>query len=155
MGAEFARELGDKFGAFDGGGVDGDFVGSRLDDGVSVVERSDAASCREGNGKFGGDAANGFEKRGATVARSGDIEDDEFVSAFRVVAGGELGGITGVAEANEVDAFDDASAVGIEAGNDAAGEGHDLAGLAAATFKKFCRRREPAAPLFSGWNCVA
>ncbi len=74
--------------------------------------------------QFGSDAANRFEKSGTAVAGSGDIQDDEFVGAFGVVASGERGGIAGIAKTDKFDAFDDASAVGVEAGNDAAGERH-------------------------------
>ena len=145
---EFARKFGDEFGAFDGGGVDGDFVGAGADDGARIVERANAAAGGERDGEFGGDAANGFEKSRATIARCGDIENDQFVGAFGVVACGEFGGIACVAQADEVDAFDDAGAVGVEAGNDAASEGHCHAHAARLT--KFFRRRAPAAPLFSG-----
>ena len=35
--AEFAREFGDESGVFNGGGVDGDFVGASADDGARFV----------------------------------------------------------------------------------------------------------------------
>ena len=149
MRAEFAGEFGDEVGAFDGGGVDGDFVGAGADDGARIVERANAAACGERNGEFGGDATNGFEKRGAAVAGGRDVEDDEFVGAFGVVARGERDGIAGIAEADEVDAFDDASAVGVEAGNDAVGEAH------AREPQEILQKLRAAAPLFSGWNWTA
>ena len=78
LGAEFAEKFRDKFGASDRCGIDGDFVGAGAYDRASIVEGADAAACGERNSKLGGDAANGFEKRGTAVAGSGDIEDDEF-----------------------------------------------------------------------------
>src|SRR5262249_42546092 len=107
-------------------------------------ERTDAATCGQGDGKLLGGAANGFEEGGAIVACGGDVEDNEFVGAFGVVARGEFHGITGVAQAFEMDSFDDAGAVGVETRNDAARETH------AAASRKFCRTCAPAAALFSG-----
>ena len=58
------------------------------------------------------------------VAGRGDIEHDEFIGAFAVVARGQRRRIAGVAKIDEINAFDDALAVGIEARNDAARERH-------------------------------
>jgi len=45
-----------------------------------------------------------------------DIEDHQFVGAFGVVARGKRSGIAGIAESHEIDAFDHARTVGVEAG---------------------------------------
>ena len=73
-----------------------------------------------------------------------DIEDDEFVGAFEVVAGGEFGGVSHVAQAFEFDAFDDATGVDIKTRDDAAGERHWTDSM------KFFRTRAPVSPDFSG-----
>src|SRR5262249_15269346 len=109
---KFGGEVGEELGTVDGGSGDGNFVGARTDDGARLVERTDAATCGQGDGKLLGGAANGFEEGGAIVACGGDVEDNEFVGAFGVVARGEFHGITGVAQAFEMDSFDDAGAVG-------------------------------------------
>src|SRR5579859_1488450 len=142
--AEFTGEFGDQLWMRHGGGVDGDFVGTGEDDGASVFERADAATGGERNGEFGSDAADSIEKCRAAVAGSRNVEEDEFVGAFRVVTGGQSDGIAGIAQAGEIHAFDDARAVGVEAGNDAVREGH------AASLRKFWRSCAPASPLFSG-----
>ena len=49
------------------------------------------------------------------VRRRGDVEEDELVRAFGVVAGGQLDGIARVDQVHEVDALDDASRVDVEA----------------------------------------
>src|SRR5579871_1084561 len=154
LGAEFVGEFGAKFRALDGGGVDGDFVGACANDGAGVVESANAATGGERYGEFGGDAADCVEECGPAIARSGDVEDNEFVGAFGVVARGEGHGITGVAKADEVDAFDDASAVGVETGNDAAGQAHGAASVSAMA-TKLARSCAPGRPLFSGWNWTA
>ncbi len=134
------------------GGVDRDFVSAGADDGARIFERANAAAGGERNGKFGGDAANRVEKCRPAIARGRDVEHDEFVGSFRVVARGQRDGIAGVAEPDEVDAFDDASAVGVQAGNDAVREAH---AAAFAMLKKLARSCAPGWPLFSGWNCTA
>jgi len=106
--AEFAREFGNQFGPFDGGGVDSDFVSAGADNEASVFERADAAAGGERNGEFRGNAANGFKKGWAAITRGGDVEHDEFVGTFGIVASSECGGIARIAQADEVDAFDDA-----------------------------------------------
>ena len=131
----------------DGCGVDCDFVGAGADNGARIFERANAAAGGERNGELGGDAANGVEKCRAAIARGGDVEDHEFVGALRVVTCGERDRIAGVAESDEVDAFDDANAVGIEAGNDAVREAH---AAAFAMLKKLPRSCAPGCPLFSG-----
>ena len=60
----------------------------------------------------------------ALVAARGDVEKRELVRALLVVAARDLDRIAGVAQADEIDAFDDAPGVDVEAGNDALGEAH-------------------------------
>src|SRR5208282_2231495 len=89
-----------------------------------------------------------FEKGGVIVARGSDVQDDQFIGAFRVVARGKFHGIARIAQSFEVHAFHDADAVGIQAGNNAMRQAH------AGSLKKFSRSFAPGAPLFSGWNCT-
>jgi hypothetical protein len=67
-------------------------------------------------------AANGVEQRAAALVRGGDVEQDDFVGAFRAWRCGERGGIAGVDEVDELDAFDDAAVADVEAGDDAFGQ---------------------------------
>ena len=53
--------------------------------------------------------------RVARVARRGDVEEHELVGALRVVTRRELDGISRVTNADEADAFDDATGVDVEA----------------------------------------
>jgi hypothetical protein len=142
--AEFSREFGDQGRPLDRGGVHGDFVRAGPDYRACIVQSANATTRGEWNGQFGSDAADRLEEGGPAIARGGDIQDDQFVGAFGVVASSLRHGIAGVAQANEVHAFDDAGTIGIEAGNDPVGEGH------AASLRKFWSSCAPAAPLFSG-----
>src|SRR3974390_1835122 len=63
--------------------------------------------------------ANRICQRPALLDRGGDIEDDELVDAFAVVAPGELRGIARRAQALEVDALDHLPVAHVEAGDDA------------------------------------
>ena len=95
---------------------------------------------------------NGIETRSATraatstaeprdVDRRGDVEEHELVRARVGVRGAELDGIADVAQLAELDALDDAAARDVEARDQ--------------TRERHCsRKRAPAAPLFSGWNCT-
>ena len=53
------------------------------------------------------------------LVRGGDVEEDELVGALGVVALGQLDGVAGVADVDEVRALDDAAAVDVEARDDA------------------------------------
>src|SRR5947208_4875252 len=146
--AKFARKLGDQFGALDGSGVNRDFVGASSHDRAAVFERSNAASRRERNGKLGRDAPDGFQKSGPSVTRSSNIEDDQFIGSFFVITRGQSYGIARIPQAGEIYTLNHALSVRIEAGNDAVCETH------AAILRKFCSKREPDSPPFSGWNCT-
>ncbi len=55
------------------------------------------------------------DHRVAGVGRRGDVEEHQLVGALGVVAGGELDGVAGVAQADEVDALDHPPGVDVEA----------------------------------------
>ena len=63
----------------------------------------------------GDDLENGV----AVLVAGGDVEEGEFVGAGGVVDGGLFDRVTGVAEVDEVDAFDDPAVFDVQAGNDA------------------------------------
>ena len=52
----------------------------------------------ERNEELSRDRANGVDERAASLERGRDVEHDELVDAFRVVARGQLGGIAGAAQ---------------------------------------------------------
>ncbi len=66
----------------------------------------------------------------ALLVRRGDVEEAELVGALAVVARRDLDRIAGVAQVDEADALDDAAALDVEAGNDAAREHRQLASVA-------------------------
>ena len=142
--AEFPRQFGNELGPFHCRRVYGDFVCPSAHHGASVLKRANAASSGKRNGQFRGDTPDGSEKSRAVVARRGNVQHHQFVGAFGVITRRQSAGIAGIAQSNEVDALDDAFAVGVEARNDAMRQAH------AAILRKFRNRRAPASPLFSG-----
>ncbi len=82
----------------------------------------------------------------AAFVRGGDVEQHDFVRAFAGVARGELGGIAGVDDVDELHALDDAAGVHIEAGDDALGQ-H---GFRCSIARKLRRIFRPVSPDFSG-----
>ena len=81
--------------------------------------RADAAADGQRNEDLIGGPLDDVDHRPAAVAAGGDIEENEFVGPFGVVEGGQLDRVAGVAEIDELDAFDDAAIGHVEAGNDA------------------------------------
>ena len=116
--ADFADELGPS----DGGGVDADLVGTGIEDGGGVFGGADAAADGEGNEEHVGGALDGVEQRAAALVRGGDVEQDDLVGAAARVAMRELGGVAGVDDVEELDAFDDASGAHVKTGDDAFGQ---------------------------------
>ena len=93
-----------------------------MQDAARVGDRADAAAHRERDEDLARGAGDHVGHDVARVARSGDVEEDQFVGALLVVAVGEFDGIAGIAQVDEVDALDDAAAGDVETGNDALGQ---------------------------------
>src|SRR5262249_11820337 len=110
-----------------------------VEDAARVVDLSDSAADRQGNEDLARGAGDDVDHGLTIVAGCGDVEEYQLVSALIVVAGGELDGIAGVAQAYEVDALYDAAAGYVEAGDDSLYE-----------HRKFLTMRIPTAPDFSG-----
>ena len=86
--------------------------------------------------------ATSVDERAALLERRRDVEEHELVGARVGVRAAELDRVADVAQPVEVDALDDAAARDVEA-RDQTRERHSDS-----------RKRAPAAPLFSGWNCT-
>jgi hypothetical protein len=61
----------------------------------------------------------------AAVARSGDVEENEFVRTLRIVSLGALNRVARVTERLELHAFDHAAGVDVQTRDDATGEHGD------------------------------
>ena len=78
--------------------------------------RPDPAADRERDEDVVGAAAGQVDDRVALLVRGGDVEEHELVGALGLVALGELHGVAGVADVDEVRALHDAALVHVEAG---------------------------------------
>ncbi len=77
----------------------------------------DPAADGEGDEDLLGDAGHDVDHGVPGVGAGRDVEEDELVGALGVVAGGQLDGVAGVAQADEVDALHDPAGVDVEAGD--------------------------------------
>ena len=102
--------------------VQADLVRARVDHGAGVVHRSNAAADGERNEDAARDFADRVEQRAAALERRRDVEDGQLVDALAVVARRQLRRIAGVAQAEEVDALDDAAVADVEAGDESFGQ---------------------------------
>src|SRR5262249_17740145 len=110
-GAELAGAAGDEVGVADGTAVDADPLGAGPAEPGGVVECADGAADGEGHEDRVGDAAYHVEEGGAALVAGADVEEDQLVGALLVVATGDVHGVAGVAQADEVDALDHAATV--------------------------------------------
>src|SRR5580765_3595497 len=145
--AEAVGDAGDQGRIGESSGVDADFVSPSGEDSSRVVESANAASHGKRNEELAGGAADGIEQGGTLLVGRRDVEENNFIRAGLAMGLGEFGGVSGVAEVDELNAFDDASGVNVEASDDAFGQHSQRA-------QKLLRIFRPASPDFSGWNCT-
>ena len=109
--AEAAADGVDEHWVGERGGVDADFVGAGIEDLLGIACAANAATDAKRDEELCGGAAHGVEQSLAAFVRGGDVEQNDFVGAFARVAGGELSGIAGVDDVDELHALDDAAGV--------------------------------------------
>ncbi len=142
LGAEFEAEFADKLRTMDRGRVDANFVGAGEDDFARVGHAADAPSDGERDEDLAGSSGDQIGHDFSRIARSRDVEKDQFVRALHVIAFGEFDWIAGIAQFEKIDAFNDASAGHVETGNDPFGE-HQIC-------RKLFITWRPTGPDFSG-----
>ena len=92
---------------------------------ASSAVRDAAADGERHEADFGG-ARDHVEQRAAAFMAGGDVEEAELVCPGGVIGARGLDRIARVAQIDEVDAFDDAAVLDVEAGDDADADGHLL-----------------------------
>ena len=137
--SEFDGDLGQQLGPLHCRGVGGDLVGTGAQHATGIVGRADPPADGERDEHFLGDSADHLDGRVTLIARRRDVEEHELVGALGVVAGGELDGVAGIAQIDELSALDNPPAGDIEARHDS-GHVHDvrspIAASASATVKR-------------------
>ena len=117
LGAELVGPLGHDLGGGHRPGVERHLVGPGPQEPPHVVGVAHTAPHREGDEDLLGGAGHDVDDGVAGVGAGGDVEEDELVGTFGVVAGRQLDGVAGVAQTDEVHALDDAAGVDVEAGD--------------------------------------
>ena len=112
----------DQRGVGHGGAVEGDLVGSGVEQPGGVVDRRNAASDGERDVDARGDARDQLREGAASLLRGADVEVDQFVGPFGGVFRTQLHGIADLAQSHEVDALDGLSVADVEAGDYAFGK---------------------------------
>ena len=107
--AEFFRRFANEAGIGHGGGIDRDLVGAGEQQIADVVQRAHAAAHSQRHEAGFRRALHDVEQNAAVFMACGDVEKAEFVGAGGVIGDGAFDRIAGVAQIDEIDAFDDAS----------------------------------------------
>ena len=119
LAAEFLRRFGDELRPGHGGGIDRDLVGPRQQQGADVFQFAHAAAHGQRHEADFRRAPHHIQD-GATIFMGGrDVEKAEFIGPGGVIDDRLLHRITGIAQAFEIDALDNAAILHVEAGNDA------------------------------------
>lgn len=109
----------DESGIADGGCIDGDLVGTCIEQRFDVTFAFHATTDGEGSEDTVCRCTHHVEQRAASFVGGRDVEERDLVSASGVVALGHLDGVPRITQRDELHAFDDAPVFDIEAGNDA------------------------------------
>ena len=105
-------------------GIDRGLVGAGEQEIADVVGGADAAADRQRHEADLGRAPDHVEQNGAIFVARGYVQKAQFVRARLIVGDRALHRIAGVAQIDEVDAFDDAAVLDVETGDDPRLESH-------------------------------
>src|SRR5690606_27936741 len=120
--AVVAGGLGHEFRAGDRGAVDGDLVGTRVQQALHIGHLAHAAADRQGNEDLARHGLDDGQDQVAVVGRGRDVEEGELVGALFVIAPGDLHRVAGVGQVDEVHALYHPPGVDVQAGDDAAAQ---------------------------------
>src|SRR5690625_1758959 len=124
LGAAFAGDLGEEFGAGDRGGVHRYLRRARLAEPGRVCGAADPTPDRDRDADLRGEGAEGVQGGGAALQGCRNVEEGELVGALGDVPVCEFDGVPRILQVGESHAFDDPPAVEVEAGDDADGVSH-------------------------------
>jgi len=116
---EAVRASGDQLRVEHGLAIDAHLVRARAQQRAHLVGRAHPATDGQWNEHLIGRPVQHIDEQPAIFSRGRDVVEDELVGPLGVVALGELDGIAGVADVDEVRALDHPSAVDVQAGNHA------------------------------------
>jgi hypothetical protein len=105
-----------------GGGVDGNLIGSRAKKPLDMIGRRDSAAHQEWGEDDVGGVGNDVQHGLSAFVRRRDVEESNLVRALAVVARSALDRVAGIAKADEIDAFDDPPGFDVQTRDDALGQ---------------------------------
>ena len=112
--AVLGSDLADEVRAGDGGAVQGDLVGSGVQQARRVVQATDAAAYGERDIDGLRDPGNQFREGLPAFQRCADVQVNEFIGPFQGIAAAEFHGVAHVLQAEEVDAFHHAAVLDVQ-----------------------------------------
>ena len=118
LGAEFVGAFRDEGPPAHGRRIDGNLVGAGTQQLTDVLGRPHAPADRERHETARSRALDNAEDGVAVLVAGRDVEKAELVGACRIISRGRLDGIAGILEVDEVNPFDDAAVLHVEAGDD-------------------------------------
>ena len=101
------------------GGIDADLVRPRCKDRGRLLQRANASAHRERNKQFACRSAHRIEQCGTTLVRRRDIKQHDFVGSQRTMRLCQFGRIARIAQVLELHAFHNASALHVQASDNA------------------------------------
>ncbi len=122
---EAVGDLTDQLGTRDRGAVHSDLVGTAGEKARDVFGAAHSTAHGERDEDLLGGGTNHVVGRRPVVDGGRDIQEGDLVGALLVVLAGELDGIPGIAEVQEIDALDHSTIGDVETGNHADGDAHD------------------------------
>ena len=104
-----------------GRSIDADFIRARIQQASHIAHLTHAAADGERNKYLLGHALDNVENQAALIRARRDVKKRDFIRAFIVILFRDFNRIACIAQIDEINAFDDATRVDIEAGDDAFG----------------------------------
>src|SRR5690606_14776772 len=114
--------LPNQFGLPDGSAIDGDFIGTRIQQALNIGHLSHPASYGQRNEDFAGYGFDDGQDEITLVAGGGDIQKGEFIGTLLVVATSDFDRVSRVGKADKIDTLHDPTGRDVQAGDDAAAE---------------------------------
>ena len=99
-------------------GVEADFLRPGLDEPGGVLQRADAAADGQGHEDLLHDPGDQVGHDLAALVAGGDVVEDQLIGPVVLISPGLLDGVAGIDVVEELNAFDHAAAVDVQAGND-------------------------------------
>src|SRR4030095_11529335 len=114
LSAKCFGSLTDKFPAIDCTGIDGDFIGSGLEEVPNVFDLVDSSAHRKRHENLIGGARYDIQNNLAVLMGSRDVEETEFVCSFAIVHAGNFNRVTCIPKLKKFYTLDDPSGLNVK-----------------------------------------